>query len=251
VRLADLVDLAEAASALDVDADTFRKWQQRYDVPRPVKRVGTAGLWLRSELTAWREAGGGPQLGRATRTAPSTHGTPTTARAFTAYWTAGGDPTRRGVEPDWLRDTRLKHRGVSVGDLVYPVKLVEERLHLVTRAVVATGPRKRADTFVVALKDALPQASIPVPSAALRRLLLFRVSEPCPDCGRRGQRKVAVGRRYRFERCDTCDGRGCVIRPPVIRQHGRVDRQTFRQLSEIAHGTHRILDDLLTRTART
>ena len=63
VKLADLVGPQEAAEALGVDHETFRKWRQRYpDMPAPVKVLaGGTGLWLRPELTRWRAEGGGPK----------------------------------------------------------------------------------------------------------------------------------------------------------------------------------------------
>lgn len=64
VRLVDLVGPQEAAEALGVDQETFRKWRSRYpDLPQPVKVTGGMGLWLRSDLVRWRERGGGPKRG--------------------------------------------------------------------------------------------------------------------------------------------------------------------------------------------
>ena len=63
VKLADLAGPQEAAEALGVDHETFRKWRQRYpDMPPPVKVLaGGTGLWLRPDLIQWRTEGGGPK----------------------------------------------------------------------------------------------------------------------------------------------------------------------------------------------
>jgi predicted DNA-binding transcriptional regulator AlpA len=62
VRLDDIVGPREAAEALGIDQETFRKWRRRFpDMPKAVKVTGGMGLWLRSELLRWREHGGGPK----------------------------------------------------------------------------------------------------------------------------------------------------------------------------------------------